>query len=174
MTLLLNQYRCSVPLVRYPDRRGAFLRRKRKKGTLTKGGGRSKIGRYSVFGVFDAMKYMKQFGIILAISLGGEVLNAGLPLPVPASIYGLLLMLAALCLKLIRVEQVKETAAFLIEIMPMMFIPAAVGLVRSYDILRPKLLAYAVITLGTTYLVMGVSGRTAQRLMERKRGARDD
>ena len=101
------------------------------------------------------------------------MLNALLPLPVPASIYGLLLMLAALCLRVVRVEHVKAAAAFLIEIMPMMFVPAAVGLIQSYDTLRPKLMAYAVVTIGTTYLVMGVSGRVAQRLMSGKKRGQD-
>ena len=113
------------------------------------------------------MKYMKQFGVILAISLLGELLNHLIPLPVPASIYGLILMLAALCSGLLRV--VKETAVFLIEIMPMMFIPAAVGLVTSYDILRPRLLAYGVITIGTTFLVMAVSGWVTQAMLNRKK-----
>ena len=38
------------------------------------------------------MKYVKEFGIILIVSLVGELLNYFLPLPVPASIYGLVLM----------------------------------------------------------------------------------
>ena len=54
------------------------------------------------------MKYMKQFGIILAISFAGEILNYLVPLPIPASIYGLVLMFLALCFKLIKVEDVKQ------------------------------------------------------------------
>ena len=42
------------------------------------------------------MKYFRQFFIILAISFVGEILHMVLPLPVPASIYGLVLMLLAL------------------------------------------------------------------------------
>ena len=114
------------------------------------------------------MKNMKQLGVILVISLAGEVLNHLIPMPVPASIYGLLLMLAALCLKIVRVSDVKETAVFLIEVMPMMFIPATVGLMTAFDILRPHLLAYVVIIVSTTFLVMAVSGLVTQALMGRK------
>ena len=49
------------------------------------------------------MKYIKQFGIILVVSLLGEGLNYLIPLPIPASIYGLVLMLLALGLKIIPV-----------------------------------------------------------------------
>ncbi|MDQ9840279.1 CidA/LrgA family protein, partial [Acinetobacter baumannii] len=73
------------------------------------------------------MKYVKQFLIILLISAMGEGLYAILPLPIPASVYGVILMLAALISGILKLEQVKETADFLIEIMPVMFIPAGVG-----------------------------------------------
>ncbi len=78
------------------------------------------------------MKYIKQFGIILAVTFAGEVLKYMIPLPVPASIYGLLLLFLLLTFRLVKLEQVKEAGLFLIEIMPLMFIPAAAGLVTSW------------------------------------------
>ena len=50
------------------------------------------------------MKYIKQFSIIITVSFLGEVLHALLPLPIPASIYGLLLMLAGLCCHIIPMD----------------------------------------------------------------------
>ena len=88
------------------------------------------------------MRFIKQFGIILVISLVGELLNHLIPLPVPASIYGLVLMFLCLATGLVKVSAVRETGAFLIEIMPLMFIPAAVGLIDSWGILRSNLAAY--------------------------------
>ena len=79
------------------------------------------------------MKYIKQFGIILLISFLGEILRAVIPLPIPASIYGLVLMLAALMTHLLPLEAVQDSGKFLIEIMPLMFIPAAVGLLDSWS-----------------------------------------
>ena len=107
------------------------------------------------------MKYVKQFGIILLISFAGEALNYLLPLPVPASIYGLVLMFLCLQLRVFRLEDVRDTALFLIEIMPLMFIPAATGLMTSWGIIRAKLFAYLAIAVITTVLVMVVSGRHA-------------
>ena len=76
------------------------------------------------------MKYLRQFLIILFVSFLGEVLNYLIPLPIPASIYGILLMFLALELHIIPLSAVRETGRFLIEIMPVMFIPAAVGLLK--------------------------------------------
>ena len=83
------------------------------------------------------MKYLKQFGIILFVSLLGELLRMLIPLPIPASVYGLVLMLILLMTGIIKLQQIKEVSAFLIEIMPVMFIPAGVGLLESWPSLRP-------------------------------------
>ena len=116
------------------------------------------------------MKFVNPFGIILVISLIGELLNYLIPLPIPASIYGLVLMLGCLQLHVIPLSEVKETSAFLIEIMPLMFIPAAVGLITSFDILKAHLIAYLVITVVSTFLVMVVSGHVTQLVIRKKGG----
>lgn len=84
------------------------------------------------------MKFVKQFGIILLITFIGEVLHALLPIPVPAGIYGIVLLFLGLKTRLIPVSEVKEASSFLIQIMPIMFIPAAVGLIDTWDILAPS------------------------------------
>lgn len=111
------------------------------------------------------MKYIRQFLIILLISFLGEVLKIVLPLPIPASIYGLVLMFAALELKIIRLDSVRETGKFLIEIMPMMFIPAGVGLLEAWGKLRPVILPVIVTVAVSTVVVMGISGRVTQSVI---------
>lgn len=112
--------------------------------------------------VLFVVKYLRQFSIILLISLVGETLHSLIPLPVPASIYGLAILFTALASGVLSVDKVKETGYFLIEVMPLMFIPAAVGLLGAYHVLMPVLLPYAVITLVSTLLVMLVAGRVTQ------------
>lgn len=111
------------------------------------------------------MQYMKQLGIILIISFLGEIFNFLIPLPIPASIYGLILMFICLKSGFIHLSSVKETGTFLIEILPFMFLPAAVGLMTSWDILKPVLIPYAVITFVSTILVMLAAGHTTQALI---------
>ena len=114
------------------------------------------------------MKYMRQFCIILGMTCLGELLHYFIPLPIPGSIYGLVLLFLALLLKIIPLASVKETGEFLISIMPLMFIPAASGLLVSWDALQPVLLPFLVITAVSTILVMIVTGKTAQKLIRRK------
>ena len=116
------------------------------------------------------MAYLRQFLIILAVSFLGEGLHTLIPLPVPASVYGMALMLLSLCAGVVKLERVKGAAGFLIEIMPVMFIPPAVGLLDTWGILRPILIPAAVITVATTVLVMAVTGWTAQGILRATRG----
>lgn len=108
------------------------------------------------------MKYIREFGIIIVISLIGELLNYLIPLPIPSSIYGLVIMFLCLHFKIVKIADVKKTAVFLIEIMPLMFIPAAVGIIESWDIIKPNVIAYTIITIVSTVLVMAVAGRVTQ------------
>ena len=71
------------------------------------------------------MKYIYQLFIILVVTFVGELLHYFIPIPVPASIYGLIIMLILLCTKVVKLEHVERTSDFLIEIMPLMFIPVS-------------------------------------------------
>ncbi len=122
------------------------------------------------------MKYIRQLGIILLISFLGELLHYLLPLPVPASIYGIVLLFTALETRLLKVDAIRETSVFLLEIMPMLFVPAGVGLLEKWDVLRPVWLPFAVIVIVSTFTVFATAGRTAQHVMRlrQKRGTKDD
>ena len=110
------------------------------------------------------MKYIFQFCRILSVCLLGELLAKLLPLPVPASVYGLVLMLLALKFRLWRLDQVKETADFLIGILPLLFVPAAAGVMVLWPELRAMLLPCLLAVVPVTVLVMAASGRATQRI----------
>lgn len=112
------------------------------------------------------MNYLKQFLIIIGISLAGEVLHALIPLTIPASIYGMILMFAGLCLGIIPLDSVKDTGKWLIAVMPVMFIPAAAGLIDSAPLLKANGVAYVVVMVVTTVLVMVVVGLVTQAVMK--------
>lgn len=118
------------------------------------------------------MKYIKQFEIILAISLIGELMNRLIPLPVPASIYGMAILFTALCTGIIKLSAVKETGHFLVQIMPMMFIPATVGLLESWEVMQSFLTAIIVIALVSTVMVIFASGHTTQLIINLKKKER--
>lgn len=114
------------------------------------------------------MKYMKQLCIILGVTCVGELFKYFIPLPIPGSIYGLLLMLICLMTGFIKVDSVRETGEFLIEIMPLMFIPAGVGLMASWGQLSGILIPVMLITVISTFVVMVVTGKVTDYLLSKK------
>ncbi len=117
------------------------------------------------------MKYLTQFLTILGFTLLGEVLQRLIPLPIPASVYGLLLLFLALCLGLVKLAQVKETANFLTSILPILFVSPAVGIVEDWGLIREDLLGILLILLASTALTFGIAGRAAQAFL--KKGGED-
>ena len=113
------------------------------------------------------MKHLGQIAIIAGVSLFGELLSYLIPLPVPGSIYGLLLMLLLLVTKTIRLRQVKAVANWLLSLMPIMFVGPTVSLMTSYESYKSFLIPVIVICVVTTILTMAITGCTAQILMFR-------
>lgn len=111
------------------------------------------------------MKILKQFGIILLVSAIGELLNYYIPLPIPASIYGIVIMFICLVTGIIPLETVKDAGHFLVEIMPVMFISPAVAIMESWGLIKADWISYICITVISTIVVMAVSGRVTQGII---------
>ena len=114
------------------------------------------------------MKYIKQICIILGVCLIAELLEHLIPLPIAASIYGLVLMLAALMTKVIKLKDVEDVADFLTGNMAIMFIPATVGIMDSVDEMKKMFVPLVVISVVTTLLIMSVTGWVTQAIMRKK------
>lgn len=111
------------------------------------------------------MKYVRQFGIILLISFFGELLHSLLPLPIPSGIYGIVLLFSALKARVLKVSAIRETAQFLLDIMPMLFVPAGVGLLERWDVLRNVWLPFVTVIIVSTFTVLAAAGRVTQHAM---------
>ena len=108
------------------------------------------------------MKYLKQVLIILAFTLAGELLAKAIPLPVPAAIYGFILLFAALCCGVLKPTAIDRTADFLISLMPLLFVAPAVGILEYFDLLAPQILTFIAIVAASTFLTFAVAGLVTQ------------
>ena len=123
------------------------------------------------------MKYIKQFMIIMIIVFMGECIKELLPFKIPASVYGLALMLIGLMSGIIKLEAVKETAEFFVAVLPVMFIAPSVGLLSAWPQLKSVVLPFCIIAVISTFIVMVVTGRISQmiiRFTKPKSGNNDD
>ena len=118
-------------------------------------------------GIF--MRYLYQFARIMAFCFLGEILHEALPLPIPASIYGLILLLAALKTGIVKLEQVKEVGNFLTGIFPLLFVPAAVGVMELWVQLGEMAIPIIIAIVPVTILVLASAGRTTQLFTGKRR-----
>ena len=111
------------------------------------------------------MKYLIQMMIIGGITFLGEMLHVLIPLPVPASVYGMAILFVCLCLHIIMEEQIQETAQWLLAVMPVMFIGPGVEIMEHYTKIADSLLPFAAGVLISTVLVIAATGLTVQGIM---------
>ncbi len=111
------------------------------------------------------MKYFSQILIIFFISALGEILNALIPLPIPASIYAMVLLAAGLFTGLIKLNQVKTVGSNLVGLLPVLFVVPAVSLLDCWDVLQKNLPAFLLITVLSTLLCFAVTGLVTQKLL---------
>lgn len=119
------------------------------------------------------MKYLTQFLRILAFTLAGELLQRLVPLPIPASVYGLVLLFGALNTGLVKLEQVKDAGGFLISILPILFVSPAVGILDNWEAIRGALIPILALTLLSTVLTFGIAGRATQAMMGKEKKPND-
>lgn len=113
------------------------------------------------------MKFIKQLAVIVFVCFAGELIRHIIPLPVPGSIWGLVLMFILLVTGVIKLEKVETAADFLVDCMPIMFVPGGVGLMRSWSTLKSMLPAAVCSIVVVTPFVMRVTGKVTQRFIER-------
>lgn len=119
------------------------------------------------------MKYLTQFLRILAFALAGELLQRLVPLPIPASVYGLVLLFGALNTGLVKLEQVKDAGGFLISILPILFVSPAVGILDNWEAIQGALIPILALTLLSTVLTFGIAGRATQAMMGKEEKPND-
>ena len=115
------------------------------------------------------MKYLKEIAIIFGITMVGEVLNELIPLPVPAGVYGLFILLGLLYTKIVKLADVAATGNLLLDMMPLMFVPAAVGLLEKYQELTSILVPFVLISAVSTLIVMAVTGKTTEFILHHQK-----
>lgn len=119
------------------------------------------------------MKYVKQMAIILVVSLVGEFLEYIIPLSVPASVYGLVLMFILLATKIVKLEDVEDVADFMISIMPFFFVAPTVGLMTSFDLIKGSVITLVAMCFVSTVVTIAVTGTVAQLIIKLKKKAKE-
>jgi len=119
------------------------------------------------------MEYLMQFAVIAAVYFLGETISFLIPLPIPGTVYGLVLMFIFLCTGVIKLKRVEKAADFLLNIMPIMFVPGSAAVLEYLDVVSGSVWKMVVICVTSTFITLGVAGWVAvfaKKLMAKRRG----
>jgi len=119
------------------------------------------------------MKHLYPFTIILVFTFLGELLNHFLPFPIPASVYGLILLFLGLRFGIVKLSMIEDLGNTMIGLLPFLFVPPVVNLLGCWDVVRQNLLAIVGIVALSTVLIFAISGKISQIVIDR-RGADKD
>ena len=119
------------------------------------------------------MKILIQIGVIFGLYWISQCIEAVLPSPFPASVISMLLLLALLLLRLIKVEQIREKTDFVLSNLSFFFVPVIASVINYVDVIAENAVALLVISLVTTVLTFGVTAWVVQltrRALDRGKG----
>ena len=119
------------------------------------------------------MKILIQIGVIFGLYWISQCIEAALPIPFPASVISMLLLLALLLLRLIKVEQIREKTDFVLSNLSFFFVPVIASVINYVDVIAENAVALLVISLVTTVLTFGVTAWVVQltrRALDRGKG----
>ncbi len=115
--------------------------------------------------------------IILAFLVIGNLLSALLGDFIPGSVIGMLLLFLSLLTGVIKDKWVRQAATFLTDNMMIFFMPAFMGIMDLWGVVKMDLWAWIAVLVLTTILVMLASGLTltfVERLVSRNKAAHAD
>lgn len=117
----------------------------------------------------SSLKNIKSLTIIMGTLFIGVILRALIPLPIPESVYGMLLLFIFLKLGIVKLDTISEVSAILLSFLSFVFLPPSVGLMDSYFMVKDQLVGVVVVIFLSTILTMAASGLTVKLLKEKRR-----
>ena len=108
------------------------------------------------------MKMMYQIGILFGVCLIGQTISVFLPIPFPGSVLSMIILFLLLYFRVLKVDHIRQKADFLLKNMAFFFIPAGIGILSSFYLIRSSILPLLLIIVVSTILTFGATALTVQ------------
>ncbi|MFI0395672.1 CidA/LrgA family protein [Paracoccus jiaweipingae] len=112
--------------------------------------------------------------IILFFQLAGEVTSRGLGLPVPGPVIGLLLLVAGCAMRPALAERLRPVVQMLLSHLSLFFVPAGVGVVAQFGVLRENGLALGVAIMVSTVAAIVAGALAFSAVARLTKGGEDE
>jgi len=115
-----------------------------------------------MLGAQHFMKMMYQIGLLFGVCLLGQAISVFLPISFPGSVLSMIILFLLLFFRVIKVDHIRQKADFLLKNMSFFFIPAGIGILSSFDLIRSSILPLITVIIVTTILTFGATALTVQ------------
>ncbi|MBU5668864.1 CidA/LrgA family protein [Peptoniphilus sp. MSJ-1] len=113
------------------------------------------------------MNYLKEFVILCTCLFLGIITKQFINFPIPEAVYGMVYLFIAFALKIIEPDDVKKTSNGILHNLAILFVPAGVGIMNSYNEIRGKTLVLVIIVIVGTAITMAITGKVVELLQRR-------
>ncbi len=114
------------------------------------------------------LKLLRELCIILIISFIGNVINKVLKLSIPGNVIGIFILLAILCLGVIKVEDIEHVSSFLLKNLAFFFVPAAVQLMTCFKTISKVVFPILAVLVISSIIVIVVTALTVRIIKKRQ------
>lgn len=118
------------------------------------------------------MSSLIQVGVLMLTMLVGTVLKELIPVPVPATIYGMILLFILLKAKVIKVHDIEPISSRLLAVLAFLFVPAGVGMINEFNSLKGHIVVVFLAIFLSNFITLFVTGHVVQIIQ--KRGNKHD
>ena len=128
------------------------------------------FARLKHYSIFAPMRILLQLALILGICYVGELIHDYTGIPIPGNILGMLILLLLLCLKVIKLEQIREVSEFFLKRLAFFFLPPAIGLMLVGDDVKSQWPLLLILCIVLTIVTMAATGWTVQLFSKKSKG----
>ena len=114
------------------------------------------------------MKVLRELGIILGVLFVSHIIQNVINLPIPSAVLGMFILLILLVTGIVKVEMVESVSDFLLKHLTFFFLPAGIGIMTRFDLIKDIWAKFLLISLISTALVIATTGLVSQGLLKRK------
>lgn len=110
------------------------------------------------------MRILLQLALILGISFVGELLHRYVGVPIPGNILGMLILLLLLCVKVVKLDRIKEVSDFFLKNIAFFFLPPSIGIMAAGEEVMSRWPVLLIMCIALTVVTMAATGWTVQLL----------
>ncbi|MBU8695529.1 antiholin-like murein hydrolase modulator LrgA [Bacillus pumilus] len=110
--------------------------------------------------------FLSQAFIFATVMFVSNLISMYLPIPMPASVIGLVLLFVLLTTKMVKLEQVEQLGTSLTGLISFLFVPSGISVIQSLGVMQEVGVQVVGVIIIATIMLLAATGLFSQLLMQ--------